>query len=236
MPTTKTVTYQLDGADRDGLLVLGEAAGSAPTVLVFHDWGGRSESQEGFAHRLAEMGYHAFGVDIYGKRGGTPEQNQALMGPLLEDRALLRRLLLETVEVVAALPEVDSGALAAIGFCFGGLCVLDLARAGGAVKGVASFHGLFTPPGLPTVTPIRAKIAAYHGWADPMVKPDTVVALGEELTAAGADWQLHGFGGALHAFMVEGANMPSMGVQYDETTAKRAWAYLELFLREVLGR
>jgi dienelactone hydrolase len=210
MPSTRAVSSSHDSQEHEGLLVY-EAGGPRPTVLVFHDWSGRGPSQEGFAHRLAALGYNAFAVDLYGKgkRGETPDECQALMGPLVGDRALLRRRLLETVDVAAALPEVDAARLAAIGFCFGGLCVLDLARAGGAVRGVASFHGLFTPTGLPSVTPIKPKIVAYHGWADPMAKPDTVVALAEELTDAGADWQLHAFGGAMHAFMVEGANMPT---------------------------
>ncbi len=236
MPATRPVTSIHDGAEHEGLLVHDAASASAPTVLVFHDWSGRGPNQESFAHRLAGLGYNAFAVDLYGKgkRGETTEECQALMGPLIGDRALLRRRLLETVDLVAALPEVDASRMAAIGFCFGGLCVLDLARAGGAVRGVASFHGLFTPPGLPSVTPIAAKVVAYHGWADPMVKPDTVVALGEELTEAKADWQIHAFGRAMHAFMVEGANMPEMGIRYDPDAARRAWFGLEGFLAEIL--
>jgi dienelactone hydrolase len=236
MPATRPVASTHDGQEHEGLLVYDTDAGPRPTVLVFHDWSGRGPSQEGFAHRVAALGYNAFAVDLYGKgkRGETPDECQALMGPLVGDRALLRRRLLETVDVAAAVPEVDAARLAAIGFCFGGLCVLDLARAGGAVRGVASFHGLFTPAGLPSATPIKPKIVAYHGWPDPMAKPETVVALARELTDADADWQLHAFGGALHAFMVEGANMPEMGIQYDADAARRAWAGLEGFLAEVL--
>jgi dienelactone hydrolase len=235
MIATRPVPYTLEGAEHDGLLVYDSAKGRAPTVLVFHDWSGRSENQESFARRLAALGYNAFAVDLYaGKRGGTPDENNALMGPLFNDRDLLRRKLLGVVAVVAALPEVDPGKLAAIGFCFGGLCVLDLARAGGAVRGVASFHGLFVPPGLPTATPIKPKIVAFHGWDDPMVKPEAVVGLGQELTEAGADWRIEAFGGAMHAFMMEGADVPDMGIKYDAATARRAWAGLEDFLAEIL--
>jgi dienelactone hydrolase len=144
-------------------------------------------------------------------------------------------MLLETVATVAALPDVDGSKMGAIGFCFGGLCVLDLARAGAALVGVASFHGLFTPPGLPSVTPIGPKVIAYHGWSDPMAKPESVVEFGEEFTRDGADWQLHGFGGALHAFMNEGANMPEMGILYDAKVARRAWDGMAAFLTEVLA-
>ncbi len=236
MTTTRLIDYVHDGAPHQGLLIHA-GSGPAPTVLVLHDWAGRSESQEGFGHRVAALGYNAFCVDLYGKGkvGATPEECQALMNPLVGDRAKLRARLLETVGVVAALPEADGARLAAIGFCFGGLCALDLARAGAAVKGVASFHGLFIPTGLPSVTPIAPKVIAYHGWDDPMAKPDDAVAFAAEFTAAGADWQLHAFGDTLHAFMNEGADAPAMGLKYSPRAAGRAWDGLTGFLAEVLG-
>jgi dienelactone hydrolase len=147
---------------------------------------------------------------------------------------MLRSRLLASVALVKSLPEIDSSSLAAVGFCFGGLCVLDLARAGAPVKGVASVHGLFTPPGLPVVSPMEAKVIAFHGWDDPMVPPADVVALGQELTAAGADWQLHAFGGTMHAFTAEGANLPEMGLLYDARAARRTWEGLRGFLAETL--
>lgn len=235
--TQRAVDYQIDGQTHDGLLVRDDAKSGAPTVLVFHDWSGRSESQDGFCRRLAEAGYQAFAVDLYGKgkRGETTEECQALMTPFVSDRAMLRAKLLAYVEVIGAMPEVDAGAMASIGFCFGGLCNLDLARAGAPLKGVASFHGLFGAPGLPTASPIKPKVVAFHGWDDPMVPPEDVVALGKELTEAKADWQIHAHGGAVHAFMVEGANMPEMGIKYDARTAARAWTGLLNFLGEVFA-
>jgi dienelactone hydrolase len=238
MIIAEPIDYALEGKALQGLLVRDDAQTTpGPTVLSFHAWDGRTEAHDKFAYRLAELGWTAFSVDLYGKgvTGETPEQCQALMNPLAGDRARLRALLLAVVDTVAALPAVDETKLAAIGFCFGGLCVLDLARAGAPLKGVASFHGLFIPPGLPSVTPIGPKVVAYHGWADPMAKPDSVVAFGEEFTQAGADWQIHGFGGALHAFMAEGANMPEMGILYDAKVAKRAWDGMAGFLMEVLA-
>jgi dienelactone hydrolase len=232
------IDYALEGKPFEGLLVHDDAAeGPRPTVLSFHAWNGRTAEHDVFAHRLAALGWTAFSMDLYGKGvvGNTTEECQALMNPLVGDRARLRALLLGAVAAAAALPQVDETKLAAIGFCFGGLCVLDLARAGASLKGVASFHGLFIPAGLPTVTPIVPKVIAFHGWADPMAKPDSVVAWAEEFTAAGADWQLQGFGGALHAFMNEGANMPEMGILYDAKVARRAWDGLALFLDEVLA-
>ncbi len=237
MITATPIDYALEGKPHQGLLVRDDARTEpGPTVLVFHAWDGRTEAHDVFAHRLAALGWTAFSVDLYGKGvvGNTTEECQALMNPLVGDRARLRAVLLAVVDVVAALPQVDASRMAAIGFCFGGLCVLDLARAGAALKGVASFHGLFIPPGLPLVTPIVPKVIAYHGWADPMAKPDAVVAFGEEFTEAGADWQIHGFGGAMHAFMNVGANMPEMGILYDAKVAARAWDGMAGFLTEVL--
>jgi dienelactone hydrolase len=237
MTTATPVDYTLEGKPHQGRLVRNQTrAGPAPTVLAFHAWDGRTAAHDDFAHRLAALGWNGFAVDLYGKGkvGNTTEESQALMNPLIGDRARLRALLLAVVDVAAGLPQVDASRMVAIGFCFGGLCVLDLARAGAPLRGVASFHGLFIPPGLPSVTPIKPKVAAYHGWADPMVKPDAVVGLGEELTRDGADWQLHAFGGAMHGFMNVGADMPQMGIQYNETAAKRAWTGLAAFLNEVL--
>ena len=113
--------------------------------------------------------------------------------------------------------------------------MLDLARAGAKIKAVASFHGLFTPPNLPTAKPMTARVAAFHGWEDPMAPPDQVVAFGREFTEAGADWQLHAYGGTKHAFMNEGANNPQLGLLYNAKAADRAWKTLQLFLAEAFS-
>jgi dienelactone hydrolase len=154
------------------------------------------------------------------------------MMPFVRDRAMLQRRLAHVVDVAAGLPEVDASKIAAVGFCFGGLCVLDLARSRADVRGVASFHGVLAPPGNTAGNRIDAKVVAYHGWDDPMAPPDAVVALAGELTAAEADWQLHAFGGAMHAFTAVGANDPANGIQYHERTARRSVAHLRTFLAE----
>jgi dienelactone hydrolase len=236
--STRTIEHTLDGQIFESLLVFDAAQqGPRPAVLVHHGWEGRSEGQEKFTERLTDQGYAAVAVDLFGKgrRGKTTEECRALMAPLMQDRALVRKRLLKVMEVAQNLPEVDRGKIAAIGFCFGGLCALDLARAGGKVKGVASFHGLFTPPDLPLVTPIDAKVIAFHGWDDPFTPPDQVLAFGKEFTEAKADWQLHAFGGTVHAFMNESADMPEMGLLYSSRAAARAWSELRLFLAEVFA-
>jgi dienelactone hydrolase len=235
--TTRAVEHSLDGETFESLLILDDAQPpKPPLVLVFHAWDGRSPDQENFGKRLSLWGYASLAVDLYGKgkRGKSTEECQALMMPLMQDRALLRKRLLKVLEVAQGLPEVDASRIGAIGFCFGGLCALDLARAGAAVKGVAAFHGLFTPPALPEAQ-IQAKIIAFHGWDDSFAPPDQVLAFGKEMTAAGADWQLHAYGATLHGFMNESADNPQMGIVYQAQSARRAWSGLELFLAEVFG-
>jgi dienelactone hydrolase len=238
--TTLSFDYELDGLDCNAVMVSGDDA-AAPTVLVFHGMEGRSDAQIEFCHRLAELGYRAVAVDIFGRevslaigRDGM-DAGAPVMNALMQDRDALRDRLLGVVEIIAALPAVERDAIAAIGFCFGGLCVLDLARHDSRLKAVGSFHGVLTPPPAAPMSPITTTIAVYHGWEDPLASPADVVALASELTARGADWQLHAYGGAMHAFMATFANAPERGIQYHEPTARRAWASLVDFLEETFG-
>ena len=129
-------------------------------------------------------------------------------------------------------PEVDENKNAAIGFCFGGLCVLDLARLGTSLAGVVSFHGLFDAPGNTEGNTVTASILALHGWDDPLATPAAVVALGEELSALGADWQIHGYGNTQHAFTNPAANDTDRGTVYDATANQRSWIAMKNFLEE----
>ena len=131
--------------------------------------------------------------------------------------------------------QVDANKTAATGYCFGGMCVLDLARTGEDFQGAASFHGLFNKPGNTDGNAIKAKVLALHGWDDPMVPPADVTALAEELTAGGADWQIHGYGNTLHAFTNPEANAPDMGAMYQADADRRSWQAMENFLAEVFA-
>ncbi len=233
---TRTVDYSQDGTTFEGYFAWDDAsAGPRPVVLVCHAWGGAGDFEHARARDLAELGYAGFSVDLYGKgvRGGSREENTALMQPLLDDRALLQRRLTRAVEVAAGQDGVDPSRVAAIGYCFGGLCVLDLARIGADLRGVASFHGLFHPPGNTSGAKITAKVLALHGWDDPMVPPEMVTALATELTRAGADWQIHGYGHALHAFTNPAANDPGHGTVYHPAADKRSWRAMANFLEEL---
>jgi dienelactone hydrolase len=213
-------------------------SGERPAVLICHDWAGLLDLGKQRAQQLARLGYVGFAVDAYGKgRRGTPgEDNSALMNPLMGDRALLRRRLLAAVGACAAHEAVDGERLGAIGYCFGGLCVLDLARANApGVRGVVSFHGVYAPPGLGDQPPIGAKVLVCHGWEDPFTPVAAHNALAAELTAAGADWQIHAYGNTVHAFTTPGASNRDMGAMYDATADRRSWAAMLAFLEEALA-
>ena len=227
--------YSANSKTYEGYLAKPESE-NAPIVLIAHAWAGQGAFERGIADQLAALGYVGFAVDVYGKgrRGASPEENEALMTPLLEDRAELQSRLAAALATARRMENADTSRIAAIGYCFGGLCVLDIARMGANIKGVVSFHGLFTPADNIPKPQIRAKVLALHGWDDPMAKPDTVLALSEELTRAGADWQLHAFGNTMHAFTNKQANMPEMGMAYSADADRRAWQLMINFLKEVL--
>ena len=157
----------------------------------------------------------------------------ALMTPFMQDRRRLLTRLTAGLTVAQGMPIVDSQRIAVMGFCFGGLCALDFARANSDVRGVASFHGLLKPSGF-TEPKIRAKVLILHGYDDPLAPPEDVLAIASELTAAGADWQLHAYGHTVHAFTNPKANDRAGGKQYDEAADRRSWHALEEFLAEVL--
>lgn len=232
----RLIEYEHAGAGLEGLLAFDDTvAGTRPAVMVVHAWGGRSGFECDKARALAELGYVGFAADLYGKGvlGASVEENAGLMQPFLDDRALLQSRLTAALETLKSLPEVDSNRVAAIGYCFGGLCVLDMARIGADVKGVASFHGLFGAPGNTAGARIKAKVLALHGHEDPMVPVDAVVALEQELTEAGADWQIHVYGNAFHAFTNPEANNPDLGAIYNKSAAMRSWQTLVNFLEEL---
>lgn len=232
----QAIEYDINGNTYEGYFAKGGA--NAPLVLLAHAWGGLKDNEKSKADRIAsDWGYNAFAMDVYGKgqRGDTPEECTALMSPLAENREALQNRLSASLAFGKTLDGVDSDKVAAIGFCFGGLSVLDMARANMDVLGVASFHGLLGAPGNLSPSSISPKILISHGWQDPMAKPEDVVAIGEELNAANADWQLHAFGPALHSFTTEGANNSDMGTVYDADADRRSFAYLKIFLKELFG-
>jgi dienelactone hydrolase len=212
--------------------------GRRPTVLLAHDWSGLNEGMRAVAGRVAALGYACFALDAYGKgvRGDQAGDNAHLMAPLMADRALLRRRLLAALAAALRHPAVDPGRVAAMGYCFGGLCALDLARAAPPeLRAAVSLHGDLRPPRLGPQPPIAASVLLLHGWEDPIAPPADVLAVAAELTAAGADWQLHAYGHAMHAFTFAGADFPERGIRYDAAADRCSWAATRAFLAEAFG-
>lgn len=235
---TEYIDYKEGSTTLEGFVAFDAATKTKrPTVIVAHAWGGQDDFARQKAQALAELGYVGFALDVYGKgkRGSTMEENAKLMQPFVDDRALLRRRLLAAVDAVKAHAMVDGNHIGAIGYCFGGLCVLDLARsAARGVRGVVSFHGLFAPPELGAQERITANVLALHGWDDPMATPDAVLAFAREMSGAKADWQLHAYGNTVHAFTNPDANMADKGILYNKDADRRSWQEMVNFFEEVL--
>ena len=212
-------------------------SGRRPAVLINHTWAGRDEFVAEKAKKLAALGYVGFAVDMYGKGvlGSSFEENAKLMQPFMDNRLMLQKRIQAALYAVKLLPWVDDSKIAAMGFCFGGLCSLDLARTGADLKGVVSFHGLLGAPGNTQDHAVKAKILALHGHDDPMGTVEQVIAFEQEMTKAGADWQLHTFGNTMHAFTNPAANKPDFGTVYHPDADKRSWIAMENFLTEIFG-
>ena len=220
----------------EGFLCYDEALpGPRPAVLICHAWRGRDDFVERKARRLAWQGYACFALDNFGKgkRGTTPEECSALMDPLMKDRRLLLKRLQAGLTTARAMPIIDSQRIVIMGFCFGGLCALDLARSNADIRGAVSFHGMLNPSGF-TEPKLRAKVLMLHGYDDPLAPPEDVLAVAREFTDAGADWQLHAYGHTAHAFTNPQAQNRDGGMQYDESADRRSWHALEEFLGEAL--
>ena len=208
-----------------------------PGILVAHTFKGQSPFEEEKAKALAEIGYVGFALDMYGQgnRATTPEEADALMQPFLDDRALLLRNITLAFETLKNHNEVDASKIGGIGFCFGGKCMLDLARSGADINGVVSFHGIYDQPGLVHKGDIKSSVLVLHGWEDPLAEPESTVALGHELTARNADWQILAFGHTGHSFTNPKSNFHDKGMFFQEASNRRAWQAMTNFFQEIFN-
>jgi len=209
-----------------------------PDVLVAPAWAGRGDFVCQKAKMLAKMGYVGIAIDVYGesKVGHSKEQNSAMMLPLLNDREILRDRLASAFAATCELPEVDVTRIAAMGYCFGGLCVLDMARHNFALKSVISFHGWLSDCHVSKPSAISSSILVLHGHEDPMVTPEDVIHFEKEMSRRQADWQMHIFGNTMHAFTNPKANDKDFGTVYHPISDNRSWKYAIDFLAETLKR
>jgi dienelactone hydrolase len=234
---TKTVEYQQGGTTLEGYFAWDDAKeGSRPGVLVVHEWTGLGDYAKSRARQLAELGYLAFAVDIYGKgvRPQPPQDAGKQAGIYKNDRKLMRARILAGLDELRKNPLCDPQRIAAIGYCFGGTVVLELARSGADIAGVVSFHG-----GLDTPTPsdaknVKCKVLVLHGGDDPYVPLKDVEAFENEMRAAGADWQFFVYGGAVHSFTNPNSGSDrSKGAAYDARADHRSWEAMKAFFSEI---
>ncbi|MEL6354968.1 MAG: dienelactone hydrolase family protein [Cyanobacteria bacterium J06627_28] len=238
MIVTESLIYEGADSKFEGTVSWDDSqTGPRPGVMIAPTFKGQSgfETQKG--ERLAALGYVGFAIDIYGrgKRATTPEEASALMAVLNDDRTLLLEHMQLATKTIRQLPQVDENKVAAIGFCFGGKCVLDLARAGTDIRAVVSFHGIYDPPPLAGAKKIQSSVLVLHGWEDPLSPREQTVALADELTRHGADWQIHMFGHTAHAFTNPQAQAREAGMFFNPLSDDRGWEMMKSFLRSQLA-
>jgi len=237
MSKNRAIAHNFEGESLESVFVGRRDGEARPTVVMIPTVMGVTDLEIGFGRQLVELGYNALVADLFGKQfHGAPRDTMfGEMNRLRADRAALRRRMLHVLELAEGLDEVSPDQIVVAGYCFGGQCALDLARSGADFAAAVSFHGLFDPPGLPPEK-IKAKVVAFHGWDDPMVPPDKVVALGNELTEAGCDWQIHAYGHVGHGFTNPRASELQIdGVAYNALAAERSWTSFINLLEELFG-
>jgi dienelactone hydrolase len=234
---TEIIEYKQGDTVLEGFLAYDDAVtGKRPGVLVVHQWKGLGPYEKKRAEMLARLGYNVFALDIYGKgtRADNPKDAAALAGKYKGDRALLRTRAAAGLDVLKKHALTDPKRVAAIGYCFGGTTVLELARSGADIAGVVSFHGALDTPNAADAKTIKGKVLALHGADDPFVPPKDVAAFEEEMRQAGVDWQLIAYGGAVHSFTDWGAgNDNSKGAAYNEKADLRSWEAMKDFFVEL---
>ncbi len=232
---TETVEYHDGDTVLEGYLAYDDALqGKRPGILVVHEWKGLGSYAKRRADQLAQLGYVAFAVDMYGKGVRAADHTEAgkLSGIYRNDRQLMRRRIQAGLEWLKAEEHVDTTRLGAIGYCFGGTTVLELARSGASVLGVVSFHG-----GLGTSSPaapeqVHAKVLVLHGADDSFVSQEEVAAFEQEMQAAGADYRGIQYEGAVHSFTVpEAGNDPSQGMAYNPEADQKSWEEMKAFFK-----
>jgi len=233
---SKTMDYKQGDTTLEGVLVWDDSvSGPRPGVLVVHQWLGLTDYEKHRAEMLAQLGYVAFCADIYGKDARPKDVSEAGAdaGKYKSDRTLLRQRVNAGLDELKKSDLVDTKRVAAIGYCFGGTTVIELARSGAELSGVVSFHG-----GLDSPTPadgknIKCPILACHGADDPFEKPEDLAAFESEMRDAKVDWRLIMYGGAVHAFTQSNSGFSNPGAKYNEKADKRSWEDMKMFFAEI---
>jgi dienelactone hydrolase len=234
---TETIEYSHGDVRCKGYLAYDEARpGKRPGVLVVHEWWGLNDYAKRRTRELAALGYLALAADMYGdgRVVQTAEQAAALSAPFRSDRALARGRAAAALQRLREHPLCDPARLAAIGYCFGGMIVLELARSGAELAGVVSFHGSLATQTPATAGQLKARVLVCHGADDPFVSAGELAAFASEMRNAGADWQLVSYGGAVHSFTNPEADHYNIaGAAYNARADRRSWEAMKLFFAEI---
>jgi dienelactone hydrolase len=234
---TETVEYKDKDTVLEGYLAYDDALvkTKAPAILIVHEWTGLGIYVKSRAEQIAKLGYVAFAIDIYGKgiRPANPDEAGKQATIYRNDRALMRRRALAGLEQVKKFKFVDKNKIAAMGYCFGGGVVLEMARSGADLRGVVSFHGNLDTSHPEATKNMKAKILVLHGADDPYVPPAQVSAFEKEMKSAKANWQMIAYPNAVHSFTnPDSGNDPSKGAAYNKQADERSWKAMKSFLKE----
>lgn len=240
------VSYIQDNIRLEGFLAYDEDdLQQRPVILIAPAWRGLDNFAQKKAEQLASAGYVGFAMDLYGEgiQASSDDQAFSLMKPLFVDRTTLRKRTLAAFQMAKTFPMADSTKIGGIGFCFGGLTILELAKSGADVRGVVSFHGLLGnaigdvhAEELPLNNPILAKILVLHGYDDPLVSANDIASFQKNMSEASVDWQMVVYGGTTHAFTNPEAKESGKGLLYNPVAEKRAWKSMLIFFEEVFER
>jgi len=237
---TESVEYKQGKTVLEGYLAYDDKfKGKRPGVIIVHQWMGLKDYEKMRAEQIAGLGYVAFAVDIYGKeiRPSNREEAGKEAGIYRSDRKLMRERARAGLDFFRKIKNVDPSQIAAMGYCFGGGVVLELARSGADIIGAVSFHGSYNTPNPDDAKKIKGRILAIHGADDPAIKPQDVTALQDELRNAKVDYQIVIYGGAVHAFTDPSAgNDPSKGAAYNKKADERSWEDMKRFYKEIFTK
>ena len=232
---TKTIAYPHDGKTMQGYLAYDDAKGGArPGVLVIHEWWGLNDYTRSRTRQLAEMGYVAFAADMFGdgKTTRDPKEAQAMASAAGQPAGALAAKSKAGLDVLAKQPQVDPKRIAAIGFCFGGTTVLQLAYSGEDLKGAVTFHGGLVVPDETQAKQIKTTLLILHGAEDTFIKPETIDGMRRTLDANKVDWYMVTYAHAVHAFTNPDADSFKIpGIGYNEKAARRSWDEMERFFK-----
>lgn len=236
---TKVIPYQHGDLQLEGVLAWDDGiTGKRPGVLVVHEWWGLNDYARDRAQQLAELGYVAFAVDMYGKEKVTnhPDQAGKWMKEVQANVSNWQARAIKGLAVLRSQDQVDTNHIAAIGYCFGGATVIQLAYSGAEVNGVVSFHGALPLPKAKQATKVKAKMLIAHGNADPFLKEDHIQKFRHALDKANVDWQMVLYAGARHSFTNPGADAHGMdALKYNQQADERSWKHMQLFFNDIFS-